>query len=110
MKYFCNEKERIGTCYHEFQKGNFEKIECWKEDSLLIHDDIHYKIDLGGLIKSVIETYDPFGVVKVSRDEWEMIYENAQKQGGELKEAVLEANPWVERTFEEYEVFTMIGM
>ena len=40
MKYFCTEDKRVGTCYHEFQKGKWDEHTFWKEDSLLLSDDV----------------------------------------------------------------------
>lgn len=110
MKYFCTENERIGTCYHEFQKGKFEKMEFWKMDSLLIHDDVHCALGLGTLIESVIKDYDHFSHTEVTKEQWKMIYDKAIASGGELKEALSEAKAWVDDTFTEYDVFTMLGL
>lgn len=110
MKYFCVESERKGTCYHEFQKGRFETMEFWKEDSLLIHDTVYGEIGLRVLIESVIKDYDYCSNTEVTKEQWNRIYDSAIARGGELKEALLEANAWVEDTFEEYEVFTIIGL
>lgn len=110
MKYFCTESERIGTCYHEFYKGKFDGVDFWKADSLLIHEDIHYAIKFEELIRFVITKYNPVGETEVTQEEWNMIYNEAFIRGGELRDAIFEANSWVEDTFKEYEVFTMIGM
>lgn len=39
-----------------------------------------------------------------------MIFDNAIRKGGQLKDAVLEAKPWIDEAFREYEVFTILGM
>lgn len=33
MKYFVTDRERDGTCYHEFYKGRWDGKTFWKEDS-----------------------------------------------------------------------------
>lgn len=110
MKYFCTENERVGTCYHEFYKGRFDGKSFWQADSILIHEDIHYSIGMGEMIVSVIPKYHPCGEVEVTPEDWRQICKVALIRGGGLQEAILEATPWVEKTFEEYEVFTMLGI
>ncbi|MBQ3161120.1 MAG: hypothetical protein IJC04_03235 [Oscillospiraceae bacterium] len=110
MKYFCKDNERIGTCYHEFQKGKFNGTDFWKANSLCIHDDIHCKIKLGELIQSVVPEYSPTGETTVTREQWEVICCKANEAGGELAEAVAEADIWVRNVFDKYDVFTMIGI
>ncbi|WP_253287444.1 hypothetical protein [Clostridium bornimense] len=60
MKYCCTELERKGTCYHEFQKGKFNDF-FGEKDSLLIHDDIFYILNLADLFYSVVTSYDESG-------------------------------------------------
>ena len=110
MKYFITEKQRVGTGYHEFYKGSFDGISHWKEDSLLIDDYTHIKLDLDSLFKSVIPTYSAFDEIKVNKEQWKDILEKAISIGGNVKECIEEANQWVQRVFEEYDIFTMIGV
>lgn len=110
MKYFCTDEERVGTCYHEFMKGRSKAGQFWKKDSLLIHDDIHCRLGLAELIGSVIENYSPFEDVKVTKIDWDRICAAAYASGGEIKQAICEANSWVENTFQEHDYFTMAGI
>lgn len=110
MKYFCTENERVGTCYHEFQKGKFTQLNFWREDSLLISDENFCDMEFEELIMSVIKEYDYFGETEVNQVQWNMIFDNAIRKGGQLKDAVLEAKPWIDEAFREYEVFTILGM
>ncbi|CDM69838.1 hypothetical protein CM240_2721 [Clostridium bornimense] len=57
MKYCCTELDRKSTCYHEFQKGKFNDS-FWEKDSLLIHDDTFYVLNLADLFYSVVPSYD----------------------------------------------------
>lgn len=110
MLYFSTEVERCGTCYHEFQKGEWKRKRFWKEDSLLIHDDIYHRLELGKLISGVIAEYDPYGITKVSKEQWDEIYRIAEEIGGEIFYAISEANVWVCKNFESEEVFTILGI
>ena len=110
MKYFCNNNERVDTCYHEFQKGKFNGTDFWKTDSICIHDDIHCKIKLGELLKAVIPEYSPTGDTLVNREQWQMICRKAYESGGELAEAVTEADVWASDTFEQYSFFMILGI
>ena len=115
MKYFLNEDERKktnSTCYHEFVKGEWDEDACvfWKNDSLNIHDDLLISLKLDALLTSMIDDYDPGGVTKISKEQWEKIYAKAEEIGGDLFEAVNEITPWLEENFRENEVFTILGL
>ncbi len=110
MKYFCKDNERVGTCYHEFQKGKFNGTDFWKADSICIHDDIHCRIKLGELIKSVVSEYSPTDETGINREQWQMICQKANQSGNELAEVIAEADIWVQKVYDEYDIFTMIGV
>lgn len=61
------------------------------------------------LFKSVFDYYESYGEMEVSKAQWEAILKMAAEIGGEIEECISEADVWVQETFEEYEVFTMIG-
>lgn len=109
-KYFCTEAERRGTCYHEFQKGKWDEHTFWKEDSLLIHDDVHLELKLYGLFKQVLPKYDAYSDVEVNRAQWQQIYAMAEEIGGETFEAIKEVDVWVQECFESEDVFCMLGI
>ncbi len=109
-KYFCTETERQGTCYHEFQKGKWDEHTFWKEDSLLIHGDMHLELKLYGLFKQALPKYDAYGDVEVNKEQWQAIYAMAQEIGGETSDAIKEADVWVQKCFETEEVFYMLGI
>lgn len=110
MKYFITENERTGTCYHEWQKGHFDGVSFWRNDSLLLHEDMHYKFHLEEIFKILMPHYNPCGEVEVSKTQWVLILKKADEIGGDVAECIHEADIWAKETFEKYEVFTMIGM
>ena len=107
MKYCCTELERKGTCYHEFQKGKFNDS-FWEKDSLLIHDDIFYILNLADLFYSVVPSYDESGETEITLNQWSEICLRASEIGGEVKVAIKEVDSWVKTIFEAYDVFTII--
>lgn len=109
MKYCCTELERKGTCYHEFQKGRFNDS-FWEKDSLLIHDDIFYNLDLSDLFYSVVPSYDESGETEITLSQWNEICFRASEIGGEIKVAIKEVDSWAKTIFENYDVFTIIGV
>lgn len=110
MKYFIYENQRKGTCYHEWYKGHFDGVSFWKNDSLLISDDIHWELSLKEIFRMFIPDYDPFGEIEVSENQWDMIIKKSAEIGGKLYECLKEADNWIKETFKQYDVFTMIGM
>lgn len=110
MKYFISNNERHSTCYHEWQKGYFDGMTFWKSSSLLLSDDIMCELGLESLFKSVFDDYESYGETEVSKVHWESVLKKATEIGGKIAECISEADVWVRETFEEYEVFTMIGL
>lgn len=110
LKYFCTDENRIGTCYHEFQKGKWDEHTFWKKDSLLLSDDVLVELKLGSLLRKGIREYDPYGPVEVNKEQWLMLLELANQAGGAQMEALQEANEWVQECFATEEVFTILGI
>lgn len=110
MNYFISEEERKGTVYYEFQKGPFDGISFWKEDSILLSDDIYSEIGLGKLLKKLIPDYDDCDNTEINEEMWRLIKEEAFYIGGKLFECIREAEEWVDEAFGEYDVFTIIGL
>ena len=110
MKYFCYDDERGGTCYHEFYKGKFDGVSFWKKDSIFIHDDILCKLGMIDLFLSVIPRYDSLDETEVNKEQWDDIKNQAKAIGGNLFEAIEEADIWVQETFLSHMVFTIIGI
>lgn len=95
MKVFCRDDERYGTCYHEFQRGEWDGCTHWCADSLCIHDDRMIETGLDVLLAECIPGYDPWGLTAVSLVQWEEVVRRAERIGGERAEAVREADEWV---------------
>lgn len=110
MKYFVSDNERKNTVYHEFQKGSFDGHTFWKSDSISISDDDAYELGVLNLFKSVIPDYNEYSEFEIDMALWNCIKQKAQQIGGEVLECILEAEQWVEKTYLEYEVFTIIGV
>lgn len=109
MKYCCTETERIGTCYHEFQRGKFDGS-FWHEDSLFISDDNLYDLHLAPIFKSVVNSYDECGETEITQEQWNEIYIKASEIGGEIKVVIDEINCWVKNSFQVEKIFTILGM
>lgn len=111
VKYFVINSGRESTCYHEFYKGKWDGKTFWKDDSLLLHDDVMFKnrgfVDA---ITEVIPTYDPFGVTEISFEMWKKIGQVMKEKDESSKELYQEADVWLKDVFEEYECFTILGL
>jgi hypothetical protein len=109
LKYFIRLNKMESTAYHEFQKGKWDGDTFWKSDSLLLSDEIYCELHLLNLFR-IIPGYDPYDITEISKEQWNMIKENAATLGAEVQELVEEADPWVKENFETSEVFTIIGL
>ena len=111
MKYFIHNSEKIGTCYHEFYQGKWDGSTFWKENSLLIHDDIMFEHrEFVQAIKMVVPHYDPYNETEINKDEWIKIGNIIQNADKESKEVYNEANKWLEQVFLKYDCFTILGL
>jgi len=101
----------MSTCYHEFYKGKWDGKTFWREDSILIHDDVLF-IHKGFVdaIKFVVPHYDPFNETEIKKDEWIEIGNAIQNDDIESKQLYAEANEWLEHVFLEYDCFTILGL
>lgn len=109
-KYFVTEQERRGTIYHEFFKGKWDEKTFGKEDSLFLHDDILYKMDLERIFRKVALGYRSYNETEINREQWKQIREIASGVSGEVENLILEIEPWVEDNFKEHAVFTILGI
>ena len=110
MKYFVNDNERKNTVYHEFQKGKWNEKTNWKSDSICLSDDMLYSLGVEELFVDTIPNYNCFGESVIDRSTWNRIMNKAEKIGGQVYECISEADIWVQQTFQEYDVFTIIGI
>ena len=110
MKYFCFESNRVGTCYHEFYKGKWDKKTFWKSDSILLHDDTLIELEIYKAFAAVIPDYDTYGETQVNQSQWQAILDYASQLDTEAKIALAEATIWVNEVFENEEVFTILGV
>lgn len=110
FKYFITEQKRNGTCYHEFYKGKWDKKTFWKEDSLLLHDDILQRSGLVKIFVKVICNYNCCGPTEIDQKQWNEIRKSACTIGGAVEQVISEIEPWVEENFKEHAVFTVLGI
>ena len=111
MKYCIKPEERESTCYHEFYKGKWDEKSFWKEDSLLLHDDVLFSLpDLVDAIKTVLPSYDPYGITEVSEEEWCMIGEIMSQKGGKAQAIYAEIDEWAADAFKGEGCFTILGI
>ena len=110
QKYFVRPKDRNGSCYYEFYKGKWDEKTFWKEDSICIDDNDWYDCDFVDIIIKHVPYYDPFGETEINQEQWECIKKDAILSGGKSKEIAIEADKWMIDTFNEYKVFTILGL
>ena len=110
MKYFVFDNERKNTVYLEFQKGSFDGHTYWKSDSISLSDDLLFTLGINDLLASVIPNFNDYSEFEINRELWNCIMQKAKKIGGEVLACISEANEWVNNTYLEYDVFTIIGV
>ena len=110
-KYFITDKERKGTCYHEFYRGKWDGSTFFREDSLLLHDDeLSCHRDFRRALKTVIPDYDPYGETVVTKEQWQRIGEILCSKGKDSQDLYKEAYEWVREAFENCGCFTILGI
>lgn len=110
MRFFCVKSELKGTCYHEFQKGEWEEGSFWKEDSLYLHDDVLRSLKLYKVFQAVNPDYTDYGETKMDKNKWNQVLRIADVMGGDVKAAVEEAHQWVIQVWKTEANFTILGI
>ena len=109
MNYFITPSKKEGTCYFEFQKGPFQN-RFWQEDSLLLPADDFDQLNLKSIFKLFLPDFSYYGITTVSKSQWKQIAAYADHLDSSIRTLFLELLPWVEECFEEYEVFSILGI
>lgn len=112
MKYFVNNDQRKGTCYHEFYKGIWDEHTFWASDSLCLHDDVLFEaVVFTEAISALLPAYNPFGETEVYPEHWKQLGVRLSKTKDKLAmELYSEADEWVQSTFKTHGCFTIIGI
>jgi len=116
MKYFASleEKERspFRSFFYEFQKGSWDEETCvfHRADSIYIHDNMVFDLDLDPLITQAFPAFDSFGPTLITPEAWAEFMRLACARGGEVAELAHEADAWAQETFEACGVFTILGI
>ena len=110
MQYCITPAERHGSCYHEFYRGKWDEVSCWKEDSLLLHDDVLFSAtDFVNALRAVFPDYDPFGETEVSADKWRLLGQYIPKNS-DAQAIYEEIDQWATDVFDGADRFTIIGI
>lgn len=115
MKYFVDNFERRGTCYHEFACGKWDGKTFWDDNSLFLRDDYMSDLKLYELIfKPAFEAdgtkFNRWGANEVTRELWNRMISLAEDVGGEVQDLFFEITTWAEKNFSHNDVFSIIGM
>lgn len=115
MKYFTDNFERRGTCYHEFTRGEWDEKTFWSDESLYLRDDYMSDLKLYELVfkpafAEIGETFSRWGGNKVTRNIWEHMLSYAEDVGGEVWDLFFEITPWAEKNLSRYDEFWILGI
>ena len=75
-----------------------------------MQDILWDEFDLTRLFESVIHDFDYYDTNAVTKAQWEQIVKLCSKKGSLWNKVIAEAALWVEQCFEEYDIFTIVGM
>lgn len=117
---FISEKDKIGSCYFEFQfhksknPVNFNEITHWKNDSLLLHDEnfTDFYNRYGFLLNQALlpngsQGFDPCGINYYNRQAAETILSESQKITEKQYSRFM---PWLEEAVHKYNGFCILGI
>lgn len=115
MKYFTDNFERRGTCYHEFTRGKWDGKTFWSDESLYLRDDHMSDLKLYELVfKPAFAEYGKnfsrWGTNEVTRELWERILSHAMDVGGEVWELFAEVTAWAEKSLSDGGSFSILGI
>lgn len=115
MKYFTDNFERRGTCYHEFTCGKWDGKTFWSDNSLYLRDDYMSDLKLYELVfkPAFAEhggTFSRWGPNAVTREIWDSMLSHAMEVGGEVWELFSEITAWAEKNLSQYDEFGILGI
>ena len=111
MDYICRNRERAGSCYHEFIPGEWDGKTFWDDDSLCMHDEIFDDYpEFLGIWLEAMPGFEAFGINRMERRQWEALREAARAMGGDCAEFVREMEPWMENAFRKAAFITILGI
>lgn len=115
MKYFTDNFERRGTCYHEFTRGKWDGKTFWSDDSLFLRDDYLSDLKLYELVFKPAfdeqgEKFSRWGANTVTRVLWENILCHAEDAGGEVWNLFCEITSFAEKSLSEDGEFSILGI
>ena len=88
----------------------YEKLVDFIKNEHRISGYIFDEMNLHELFSEAVPKFDYFGPNAVTKEQWQTLFKLAHECGGAKEEVVLELKSWVEKCFEEYEVFTICGI
>lgn len=107
MKYCCLNHQREGSCYFEFQPGQFSQ-QFWGEASIYLSMDWFDRFGLKQLFAQLIPSFDYYGITPVTRDDWAGIVLASRGTGAE--DVVDELHLWVSACFQTEDIVTILGI
>lgn len=115
MKYFTDNFERRGTCYHEFTRGKWDGKTFWSDESLYLRDDYMSDLKLYELVFKPAfaefgKTFSRWGDNAVTREIWDSMLSHAIEVGGEVQELFFEITTFVEKSLAECDSFSILGI
>lgn len=110
LKYVEDNKENNSTNYLEFTKEPFDEFKAWKEDSLYIYGGIFDELEFNKLFRSVVSNFDFYDNTKVTKDDWDKLYEKSRSMDLRVVAAFDELKIWVDEYFNEYDYFVIRGI
>lgn len=110
LKYVEDNKENNSTNYLEFTKEPFDVLKAWKEDSLYIYGGLFDELGFNKLFRSVVSNFDFYDNTKVTKDDWDKLYEKSRSMDSKVIAAFDELKIWVDRCFEKCDSFMILGV
>ena len=115
MKYFTDNFERRGTCYHEFTRGKWDGKTYWSDESLYLRDDYMSDLKLYELVFKPAfaehgKNFSRWGGNEVDRELWDSMLSRAMDVGGEVWELFAEITDWIEKSLSGDETFAILGI
>lgn len=107
--YFILERQRRGTCYHEFQTGNKQDV-YWDKTSILLSDDFMDETKFDGYLAKILPNYSYTGITLVTKEDWAKLKKEAKNENETIQELIKELTPWAENSIASFECFTIKGI
>lgn len=105
-----SQRKKRGTCFFEFQKGDFRDEKHWLEDSVMLDAEVFDRLGMLRIFQHAVPDFNYYGPTQVTAQEYQQLKLRGLAAGGEIAEVIRELDPWAEAALQSHGCFSILGI